>query len=202
MKTIHLLPLLFVLASPAQAAISIIIQPGPTPATTVFTLTQTSPPLTLPVAGVSGYVSGMTIPTSMFNIPGLDSGMSTDITGNLGNSLATINETFSSQSFQLVGLLVSANPSAPSLLGFDSLFVIPGFASSVRFEALSAGPVPLGISYGALFPGVHTVEDTLFGTVTVTVVPEPSASLLLAATVMPFMFYRRRANKPTHPSIS
>ncbi len=193
MKLIKIFPLLILLAVPAQAAVSIVIQPGPTADTTIFTLTQTSPPLTLPVAGIVGYASGMAIPTSMFNLPGFDSGMYSDIFGNLGNSLATINETVSGQSFQLVGLRISSDPSAPSLLGFNSLFLIPVFASAVSFEAVSAGPVSTKIAYAALFPGVHSVEDTLFGTVTVTVVPEPSICFLFASTWLPFLVHRRRA---------
>lgn len=187
-----LLLLTFLLAIPAQAAVSILIQPGPTPETTLFTLTQTSPPLTLTVAGLSGYASGMAIPTAMFNIPGLGAGFSSDITGPLGNSLATINETFSGQSFQLDRLRVSSNSAVASLLEFNSLFVIPNFAASIRFEAISAGPVPTNISYDALFPGTYSTEDTLFGTVTVTVIPEPSGALLLALTSIAFLGRRKR----------
>ncbi len=197
MQLIKILPLVGLLAIPAHAAVSIVITPGPTAGTTIFTLTQTSPPLTLPVAGIVGYASGMAIPTSMFNLPGFDSGIYTDIFGNLSNSLATVTETISGQSFQLDHLRVSADPSLPSLLGFNSLFVIPNFATSVRFEAASTGPVSTTISYAALFPGVHSVEDTLFGTVTVTVVPEPSACLLFAPTWLPLLFHRRRFPQTT-----
>ena len=193
MKLLWFLPSVLFLSLPARAAVTIIVQPGPTAGTTLITLTQTSPPITLDVAGLSGFASGISIPNSMFNIPGLGPGESSDIFGNLANPLATVTEAFSGQSFQLSKLQVSANPSIPSLLGFDSVFVIPSGASSIRFEAVSAGPVPTNIGYAVLVPGIHSVEDTLFGTVTVTVIPEASTCLLLAATLIPSIIRRKRS---------
>jgi hypothetical protein len=39
--------------------------------------------------------------------------------------------------------------------------------------------------------GVHTIEDSFFGTVTVTVIPEPSGMVLAAAGGLPLLRRRR-----------
>lgn len=197
MNVLKILSLLILSACYSRAAISILIQPGQNVGTTLFTVTQISASPVLSVPDLSGYVSGMSMPTAMFNIPGLDSGYSSDIWGTLPNSLATVTESFSGQAFLLNQLRISADSSAPSLFGFDHLFILPDDASSLRFDVISSGPVEINIAYEALFPGVYTATDTLFGVVTVTVVPEPSTSAFMATAWIP-LFIRKRRCRPGH----
>ncbi len=190
MKIIATLSLL--LTWHCHAAVSILIEPGATPGTTLFTVTQTSPSPVLAVSGISGYASGMSIPTAMFNIPGMGPGLSTDVLGILSNSLATITEFYSGQTFQLDHLRVASN-GGPSLLGFDHLFTLPTGHPYVRFDVDSPAPVEINIAYEGLVPGVYTMGDTLFGSITYTVIPEPS-SLVLAAVASTILLGRRRTS--------
>lgn len=176
---------------PCHGAISILVQRGNTSGTTIFTVTQTSANPLLNVSGISGYVSGMSLPTSMFDIPGFPGG-SSDIYGDLNVPVATVTEIFSNQAFLINKLKVSADPSLPSLLGFDHVFTIPSLSSSVQFAAESVGPVEVNISFDALAPGIHQVQDTVFGTVTVTVVPEPAGILTAFSGLAAGLMIRRR----------
>ncbi|RYD23315.1 MAG: hypothetical protein EOP88_04700 [Verrucomicrobiaceae bacterium] len=191
MKPSRILALFLLLAASADAAISIVIQPGITPDTTIFTVTQTAPNPTANVAGLSGYVMGMSIPTAMFNIPGLGPGFSSDVWGSFTTALGTVTDTYSGQSLTLDRLRISSNPAVASVFGSQSILIIPTGHSELRFEFASAGSVETQISYAALVPGVHTAPDTLFGEVTVTVVPEPSA-LMIGMASMPLFLRRRR----------
>lgn len=188
----QLLTFLTLGTAPVQAAISILVEPG-VPGTSIFTVTETAPNPLLNVANVSGYVLGMDLPTSMFNIPGLGGGSSSDIEGDLTSSIATITEVFSNQSFLFKHLVVSAD-SGPSILYFDPIFLIGGVGpTSLQFEVTSLGPVATNIGFEALNAGVHSVDSTIFGSVMVTVVPEPSSAILIAAAAIPLLSRRRRA---------
>jgi hypothetical protein len=191
MKSLKILFFLVLLASPSRAALSILIQPGPIADTTFFTVTQTSPSPVLNVSGIGGYVSGISIPTSMFQISSSGSAASSDIQGDLSDSLATITEVFSGQTFLLNRLRVSADPSAPSSLWFDRPYTVPVGATSLRFDVTPAGTVGINISYEALVPGFHTINDVAFGAVNVTVIPETSTCAFLAVAVLP-RFRRKR----------
>lgn len=193
MSPLRLLLAWFLIAAPCNAAVSILIEPGTNSSKTFFTVTQTSPGPILAVSGLSGYASAMSIPTAIFSI-GAGSEVTSDIYGGLGASIATITESVSGQTFSLTGIQISANPSLPSLLGFNRLFTLPTGFSTVQFEAQTAGPVETNIPLFVLNPGVYTVEDTLFDTVTVTVVPELSGLALLAASVSIGAIGRRRRN--------
>jgi hypothetical protein len=190
MKLPRVLSLSLLAAASAEAAISIVIQPGAAPDTTIFTVTQTAQNPTANVAGLSGYVMGMSIPTAMFNIANLGPGFSSDVWGSFTSSLGTVTDFHSGQSLTLDRIRISSNPVAVSVLGSQSILIIPTGFSELRFEFASAGPVETQISYAALVPGVHTATDTLFGQVTVTVVPEPSAVLITMASIP--LFFRRR----------
>ncbi len=183
------LPLLSSIAT-SNAAVSILIQPGATPDTTFFTVTQTAQNPTANVSGLTGYVMGMSIPTSMFNIANLGPGYSSDIWGSFVTALGTVTDSYSGQALTLDRLLISLT-SAVSVLGSQSILTIPTGHSSLRFEVTSPGPVETQVAYAALVPGVHTVTDTLFGDVTVTIIPEPSAFALALAPV-PLLSRRRR----------
>lgn len=191
MKCLRTLFYLILSCVSCHGAISILVQEGTTSETTVFTVTQTSANPLLNVSGVSGYVSGIALPTSMFNIPGFHGG-SSDIYGDLNVPVATITEIFSSQTFLFNKLRVSADPLLPSLLGFDHPFTIPHLAGSIQFAAETAGPVEVNISLDALRLGVHQTEDTVFGTVTVTVVPEPGGILTLWLGLAAGLILRRK----------
>ena len=191
-RHVKILLCLVLLSAPCRAAVSILIGPGTTPETTTFTVTQTSASPLLDVSGISGYVLAMSIPTSMFNIPGLDPGTSSDIYGDLIAPVATITEFFSGQSYLLKKIFISSDPLEASYLGFDTVFVVPDGATSLRFDVTTAGPVETNISLEALHPGVHVIEDPLFGTVTVTVVPEPGSLALLALPALTLLARRRR----------
>jgi hypothetical protein len=162
---------------PCRAAVSILITPGSTPDTSVFTITQTAPAPVLPVAGTVGYVAGIALPTAMFDIPG--SGSSSDIFGDLSAPVGTVTELSSGEMFQLSKLQISSDPSRASVLGFDRPFIIPIGAGQVRFALANSGPVEVNVSFLALRQGIHSIQDTAFGPVTVTIVPEPSTALLL-----------------------
>ncbi len=191
-RPMKILLCLLLLSAPCRAAVSILIGPGTTPETTTFTVTQTSASPVHDVSGIGGYVFGMSIPTSMFNIPGIGSGMSSDIYGDLIAPVATITEFFSGQSYLLKKLFISSNPLAASYLGFDTVFLVPQGATSLRFDVATAGPVETNISLEALHAGVHVIEDPLFGTVTVTVVPEPGSMALVVLPALMLLARRRR----------
>ena len=192
MNPVKIVLFLSFIATPCRAAVSILVQPGSTSEKTFFTVTQTSPSPLLEVSGLPGYALAVSIPTAIFNIPDFGEGSSSDIHGGLGASIATIRESISGQTFSVTGLLVSANPSLASMLGFDHLFTFPTGFSSVRFEVESAGAIETNIPIYVLNPGVYSIEDTLFGTVTVTVVPEPSGTALLASGMALLAARRRR----------
>lgn len=178
------------LVLPCKAAVSILVQPGTIPDTTLYTVTQTSASPSVNVSGVSGYVFGMRLPTSMFNIPDLDPGYSSDVFGNLISPIASVTETYSGQSFLLSKLWVRADPGMDSLLGFDRDFTFSTQAGTLLFDVESLGSVELNIAYEALQPGVHVVDDLLFGTITVTVIPEPATGTLALAAAG--LWLRRR----------
>jgi len=192
MRPVKIFLCLFLLSVPCQAAISILVEPGSTTGTTFLTVTQTSASPLLDVSGISGYAIAMSIPTSMFNIPGLGSGTSSDIYGDLLVSVATITEVFSGQTFSLSKILISSDPLEPSFLGFDPVFIIPSGTASLRFDAATTGPMETNISLAALHTGVHSIEDPLFGTITVTVVPEASSLALVALPGLALLSRRRR----------
>lgn len=188
----------FLLASaslilPCKGAVSILVQPGVAAETTFYTVTQSSPSPSVNVSGLSGYSFGMLLPTVMFNVASFEPGYSSDIFGELLSPIASVREAYSGQSFLLSKLWVRIDPGMNSLLGFDRLFTIPIGASTLRFDVESLGPVELNIAYEALQPGVHVVNDTLFGQITVTVIPEPMTGMLALAAAGLCLRRRRRA---------
>ncbi len=192
MRLVRLLCLLIMVAGPCRGAVNILITPGSSAGTMVFVINQISPSPTLNVSGISGYVSAMSLPATMVNIPGFEGGSFSDIFGNLLSPLATVTEGFSEQSYLLNKIRISSEPTAPSMIGFDRVFTTASGAHSLRFDVVGEGPVEVNISAVALSVGVHTIDDLLFGMITVVVVPEPTPSGLLALALVPLIMRRRR----------
>ena len=172
---------------PAAAAVSIFVEPDSS-GNAVFTVTQTAPNPVLNVSGAVGFVLGMEIPTSMWNIP--DQQASSSIEGTVA-TLGSITETFSQAGRLLNRLRISADAS-PSLLLFDTVLEIGPGASAVQFQLKSAGPVPTSISFAALTPGTHSVPSLNFGSVVVTVVPEAASAALVGTAALALVSRRRR----------
>ncbi len=174
----------------AFAAISILIEPDSSGGT-VFSFSQTAPNPTLNVSGISGYALGIDLPFGMFH-PDVYRDSSSIISGDFPSPLGTVTEVFSGRSFLIAGLFIQPSEPAGAVLTFDPIHLIGG-VSSVRFELSGEPGAATAISPDALIPGVHTVNSTLFGTVTVTVVPEPSLAIYLTAALLPFVLRRRTA---------
>ncbi len=180
-------PLFFcgmLLASRADAAISILIEPDGTGAT-VFTINQTSPNPLLNVAGITGYALGIDLPLSMFNIS--SPVQSSAISGNFATPLGNATESYGGQRFSIAGLHIDE---ITAYLAFSPIFILSS-QSSAQFVVEAPLPVTTTLSPDALNAGTHSVNSVLFGTVTVTVVPEPS-TLTLTAAIAPALLWRRR----------
>ena len=166
-KTLPFLLTGILLTAPANAAVSILIQPDAIGGT-VFTITQTAPNPIVGVNGIAGYVSGVDLPLSMFNIA--DAGSGSAIQGTFPTPLGSATEQSTSQSFSLAGLHIG---DTAAWIAFAPVFTFGG-QSTIQFEIDAPVPVATPISPDALNPGVHAVSSILFGNVTVTVIPEPS----------------------------
>jgi len=167
MKNLSFLLGAILLVAPANAAVSVLIQPDAIGGT-LFTITQTAPNPLLGVGGITGYVSGVDLPLSMFNIA--NSGPGSAIQGTFPTPLGSATEQSTSQSFSLAGLYIG---DTAAWIAFAPVFTFGG-QSTIQFEIDVPVPVATPISPAALNPGVHTVSSILFGNVTVTVIPEPS----------------------------
>ncbi len=182
MKSILSLLAALALSGPARAAVSIVIEPSSSGGT-VFTITQTAENPVLPLSGVTGYALGMALPPSIFNIPG-----SGTISGGFPTSLGTVTEILTNQSFQLRGLQIGPGESH-AILEFLPIYLTSS-QTTAQFTVTQPAPVETSISPEALVAGVHTVSDALFGTVTVTVVPEAATSAFLP--LVAFGLFKRR----------
>ena len=167
-KTLPFLLTGILLTAPANAAVSILIQPDAIGGT-LFTITQTAPnPIVGVGASIAGYISGLDLPTGMFNVA--NSGPGSAIQGTFPTPLGSATEQSTSQSFSLAGLHIG---DTAAWIAFAPVFTFGG-QSTIQFEIDAPVPVATPISPDALNPGVHTVSSILFGNVTVTVIPEPS----------------------------
>ncbi len=172
------------LASRADAAVSILIQPDGAGAT-VFTITQTAPNPLLNVAGITGYALGIDLPLSIFSIS--SPVQSSAISGNFATPLGNVTESYGGQQFSIAGLHIDE---VAAYLAFSPIFILSS-QSSAQFVVDAPVPVTTAISPDALRAGTHSVGSVLFGTVTVTVVPEPSP-LALTTAITPALLWRRR----------
>lgn len=160
----------------ADAAISITIAPDGLGGTT-YTFIQTSPNPTLSVALASSSALKMELPPGMFDPIILGGTQSGDITGTF-DKIARLQDVGSGFQYDVVGLFISSTLSSASFEFHRPFAQGPG-QTNVQFELVSGAPGLLTVSPDALVEGTHSIGSTLFGTVTVHVIPE-STSVSLA----------------------
>ena len=189
MKILKIIAASLVLSASSHAAISITIEP--TFSGSTWSLTQTSAAPILNISGLSGYAIGLQLPYSMFHLASSEIPVTPAI-GGLGGTLAVVSELVSGAVFTLGGLQISSSPlSDPSLLPFNSVWKTSGHGTA-QFQIVDTNAIETSIPLRVYNPGVHTIHDTLFGTITVTVIPEPSAPILFTSAALGLLYRRRR----------
>jgi hypothetical protein len=174
----------------AEAAVAMVVVPDGAGGTR-YTFEEVS---ANPLVGVSMVLSSgfrMELPPGMFVASGPGSGGASDIVGSFP-AIARVRETGSGGAYDVVSLLIGADGSYASF-GFDRAFASGPGQSEARFALVPGAPGSLGIAPEALVPGTHVVSSVLFGSVRVTVVPEPGSAGLMAAAVL--MALRRRGGR-------
>lgn len=170
--------------APCHGAINILIEPNALGGTQ-FTITQSSPGPVLSVTNVYGYAAGLDLPLSLFTAAVI--GTPSSIVGAFPTPLGTLSEVYSSQTFSLSAL--ELNSSAAYIM-FTPLFEVSPY-STAQFEVTTSSPVDTPISPEAFNPGTHAISSLIFGTVTVTVIPEPSSAALIAGAGLTLLRRRR-----------
>jgi hypothetical protein len=172
----------------AEAAVAMVVVPDGAGGTR-YTFEEVS---ANPLVGVSMVLSSgfrMELPPGMFVASGPGSGGASDIVG-VFPAIARVRETGSGGAYDVVSLLIGADGSYASF-GFDRAFASGPGQSDARFALVPGEPGSLGIAPEALVPGTHVVSSVLFGSVTVTVVPEPGSAGLMAAAALLAGWWRR-----------
>lgn len=175
-----------VLSASSHAAISITIEPS-APGYTTWTLTQTSASPEIDVVNVWGAGGGISLPVSMFDSTWFQSAVTSPVIGDFSAVFVTVSEIHSDQTFLIETFRIATYPG----LDFDHDFTLPNGQTTARFEVTQTIPSEAEIDYSALTPGVHTTE-TMFGPLTVTVIPEPSSAILFTSTALGLLYRRRR----------
>jgi hypothetical protein len=165
----------------AGAAIAMVVVPDGVGGTR-YTFEEVSANPLVPVSMVLSSGFRMELPPGMFVASGPGSGGASDIVG-VFPAIARVRETGSGGAYDVVSLLIGADGTHASF-GFDRAFASGPGQSEARFALVPGAPGSLGIAPEALVPGTHVVSSVLFGSVTVTVVPEPGSAGLLAAAVL------------------
>ncbi len=171
----------------SEAAVAMVVVPDGVGGTR-YTFEEVSANPLVPVSMVLSSGFRMELPPGMFVASGPGSGGASDIVG-VFPAIARVRETGSGGAYDVVSLLIGADGGYASF-GFDRAFVPGPGQSEARFALVPGAPGSLGIAPEALVPGTHVVSSVLFGSVTVTVVPEPGSAGLLAVAVL--MALRRR----------
>ena len=176
-----------------NAALTITITPnGAGGSTFLFSQTSASPSFT--ISDVSNGVLYIELPPSMFGpsvIPSYNPFLPTTTIQILNPILASFIDASSGLTYD-VGFLAIRDDLSTAAFGFNSPFSAAegqteGRLDLVRGLAVDTGPTPAGLVLGA-----HTVSSTLFGTVTVNVIPEPtSVCLVLLSSFLLARRYRR-----------
>ncbi len=191
MKHIRSIVLLALSSSIAGAAITITITPDDIGGTT-FAFSQTTTNPSLPIADFQGSGFSIALPPSIFN-PAVIGDSGTSIAGFLNPIFATFTDSGSGFNYDVNFLLIGANFTLAEL-HFDRLFSASPGQIEGRLDLLPGAPVTSTISPMALVPGTHTIGSSLFDTVTVIVIPEPtSLSLLMLGTLL--LARRRRSRE-------
>lgn len=159
----------------AEAAVTITIAPDGLGGTT-YAFTQTAPNPTMSVEMASTGDLRMDLPPGMFDpmVRGGD-GMS-DIYGSF-EILARFRDLYSGVSYDVVGMVISHTLSYASF-GFQRPFASRLSQTEAQFELFPGAAGALGISPMTLVAGTHSVGSLLFGTVTVSVIREPSSLVI------------------------
>ncbi len=188
-----LLPRLFllpILASAADAALTITIAPDGAGGTTYsFSQPALIPPL--PVAQVLSSSFRLELPPGMFD-PEVVGGPGSSETSGTFDLIARFQDVRSGFIYDVTGLRIAADLSSASF-EFDRAFLqAPGQTFS-QFLLTPGPPGVLPIAPEALVEGSHSIGSLLFGTVTVNVVPEPSSFSLVLLGSVALMRRRRTA---------
>jgi hypothetical protein len=171
----------------AGATVAMVVVPDGVGGTR-YTFEEVSANPLVPVSMVLSSGFRMELPPGMFVASGPGSGGASDIVG-VFPAIARVRETGSGGAYDVVSLLIGADGGYASF-GFDRAFASGPGQSEARFALMPGAPGSLGIAPEALVPGTHVVSSVLFGSVTVTVVPEPGSAGLLAVAAL--MALRRR----------
>jgi hypothetical protein len=171
----------------AGAAVAMVVVPDGVGGTR-YTFEEVSANPLVPVSVVLSSGFRMELPPGMFVPQGPGSGGASDIVG-VFPAIARVREVGGGSEYDVVSLLIGADGGYASF-GFDRAFVPGPGQTMARLTLVPSGPGALGIAPEALVPGTHVVSSVLFGSVTVTVVPEPGSAGLLAVAVL--MALRRR----------
>jgi hypothetical protein len=190
MKYLRSILLLALSSKMASAAITITITPDSIGGTT-FAFSQTTANPTFPIGSAQGSGFAIALPPSIFNIAVIGNS-GTPIAGYLNPIFATFTDSGSGFNYDVDFLLIGAN-FAFAELHFDRPFSAGPSQIEGQMALLTGAPVTSTISPAALVPGTHTIGSSLFDTVTVIVVPEPtSLSLLLISTLLLASRHRSR----------
>ena len=167
------------MAASVEGAVTMLVVPDGVGGTR-YTFDEVSPNPLVPVSVVLSSGFRMELPPGMFVASGPGSGGASDIVGSFP-AIARVREVGGGSEYDVVSLLIGANGGYASF-GFDRAFVPGPGPTMARLTLVPGGPGALGIAPEALVPGTHVVSSVLFGTVTVTVVPEPgSVGVLVVA---------------------
>jgi hypothetical protein len=170
------------MAVAAEGAITMLVVPDGVGGTR-YTFEEVSPNPLVPVSVALSSGFRMELPPGMFVASGPGSGGASDIVG-VFPAIARVREVGGGSEYDVVSLLIGVDGDYASF-GFDRAFVSGPGETMARLTLVPGGPGSLGIAPEALVPGTHVVSSVLFGTVTVTVVPEPgSAGLLVVAALL------------------
>jgi hypothetical protein len=197
MKHLYSLLLLALSSNIVHAAITITIAPNGSGGTT-FLFSQTIANLEFPISNASGESFHIDLPPGIFS-PSIiaGGGGSTSISGTLNPILATFTDAVSGFSYDVNFLAIGGDLSFGQF-GFDRPFAAAPGQTAGRMDLVGGPAVSSGISPAALVLGTHTIGSGLFDTVTVNVIPEPTAVLLVLTSSL--LLSRRHRHQQTTTS--
>jgi hypothetical protein len=194
MKYFYSLLLLALSSNLVSAAITITIAPDGSGGTT-FIFSQTTDNPNFPISNASGGGFYLELPPSIFS-PSLIGGggqLSPIATArNLSPILATFIDAGSGFSYD-VSFLVIGSDLSYGAFGFDRPFSAAQGQMEGRLDLVEGSAVSSETSPAELVLGTRTISSSLFGTVTVNVIPEPTSSLLV---VLSSLLLSRRHRHP------